>query len=508
MVPSRQSQISSSSSSHASITSNPHHRSRTPSFTVHPSLRTGYHPSAAGHYPVPPHNQFMKTPAESLHHPRRQPKLFPSTTPQSIIRYDPVDDALVPRPASTLQQAITFHASSFTPDPIYRARYLVQPVDNSQQDSHKPYAPQTGYERGIQRPPHIQHRNHIERAYYGQSVPLAIPQQKLRQEPHSATSHVPKHVHLPKHVEFKDLSPTRSIFSRPASPVNISDRQSVAPGCFRSSTLHRQETDQSSYSQATLPDTYLRSNIQVSEDHTSTPLSLSDWKPLSVDSVRSSSPNARELWQDLERALLGTPAIGSSEACTPTAISPISETGKGMGEEVLAVAVETTYDFTHSSISHKSVDQHESGNSAYARPPLLRRDRSKDRLEHHRGLGSSIVEKARNSAAQTSRPATTTLASQESIPLADSDGPGVTHVDTPREELKSNHEQSAVTVSKTLKKPVVRNGTRRASKIPVPSQRLSKGTLHAPRKAGVKHTISATLPSQDSPTTESPWASR
>lgn len=366
----------------------------------------------------------MKMPLEAISSHRQPVKAAPPSVPS--IRNDIVDAALVPRNAPPAEQAITFHASSFTPDPIYRAHYLAQPSNVPRIAS----LPQPGSQSGT---PQVSN-----------CIPSVL------------------------HAE-RPPSPTRSIFSRPASPDTTPfPPASSTSGCFRSSTLRRQETDQSSYSQATLPEPYLPAAQGLQDIQQASPFVLSSWKPLSVAPVRTKSQDARTLWLDLERALLGTPSVGS-RATTPSKDRQNDDEQK----DVPSVDVggdETTYDFTQTMVASKPKSpQYQTLKSSLTRPPLVRTDRSEDRLDHHRALACSIIEKAQHSAAASgpmpSQPPVKPF--QEAAPHNTS--PAVKHVRIATEEEVIDEQKPRVTTSRPSKLPRLAARVKVASRIPVPT---------------------------------------
>lgn len=221
---------------------------------------------------------------------------------------------------------------------------------------------------------------------------------------------------------------------------------------------------------------------------------LSDWKPLSVDTARSSSQDARSLWLDLERALLGTPELGSLEATTPTVTTLLNDLTFEGRDGVTPATGETTYDFREDggkTDGGSGAEEEDDLKGSLVRPRLVRRDRTKDRLDHHRALGSSIIGKAQESAAASGEKVSQQVASRS---------PSRITADMLEQELPARHVRIDLTeeiiggdlqpkkLTPTPSKiPTAGSSIRRTSRIPVPTVRHGRGKL-VDRKANSKCT--------------------
>lgn len=425
----------------------------------------------------------MKRPLEAAQ-PHRQPVSVPTSSLQPI-RYDPVDAALVIRQAPPAQQAITFHASSFTPDPIYRAQYLAQPAPSRQG---------TPQERQQQQPqsPHQYLRQfwHEQPQQHWQQyqVPIQCQPAARASRPQPVSSPAKHHFRAVRPAtppQANPISPTYQIFSRPASPEaeKMPIPGGISGGCMRSSTLRRQETDQSSYSQLTLPEPYLPA-VRGVQDQQPSPLVLADWQPLSVDPVRSRSQDVRSLWLDLERALMGSPSVDSSRTTTAAGIETKATSSADDDDE-------TTYDFTETGAQDNwaanEAEEKADLKTSLTRPRLVRTDRSEDRLERNRrALASSIIEKAQNIAASLNAPlqiaSSAELQSKESN-IAKTPSKHV-RIST-QEEVIDTCNSTKAAAARPSKIPKLTTSIKHASRIPVPTK--CSGASSVPSSAISRH---------------------
>ncbi|KAK9899178.1 hypothetical protein P389DRAFT_45095 [Cystobasidium minutum MCA 4210] len=416
--------------------------------------------------------------------PHRQPVHIPSSW-QSPMRYDPVDAALVMRQAPPDQQAVTFHASSFTPDPIYRAHYLAQPSGPSQQPAQQ-LSSYRQRQQDFPQQPAQQYREPTHRLQNRQ-------QQRERQQPRGQ----PPQVRLtkppfPPQSHASPLSPTHQNFLRSSSPKESVSVAPVSSVCSRSSTLRRQETEQSAYSQATLPEPYLpavgKGQHQVQQP---SPMVLWDWRPLSVDPVRSRSQDIRSLWLDLEKALMDSPTISVSRPASP---ADAAQQPSSAGEDH-----ETTYDFTKLedlwSLAEKKEevqDVETELKTNLTRPRLVRRDKSADRLDAgRRALASSIIEKSQSIAAAINASPSTVRALDRTVPcLTDKQNgaPAAKHVriSTDEEVIDVPKTNQPAASTRPSKVPKMSASVKRSSRIPVSTKRKASNS-NAPSKAMLKH---------------------
>lgn len=146
--------------------------------------------------------------------------------------------------------------------------------------------------------------------------------------------------------------------SRPFSPLRAQPVPNA--GILHSSTsLRRQETDQSLYSQLTFPEAYLPATGEAT--------------------VGSQKPDVERLWEDLEKELMGSPSLHSPDGMLlqSSLIGGPSELTYTQGDEEEDAG--KTYDFTQNDVTSapgKSITspmEQSTANWIGARPLLLRR---------------------------------------------------------------------------------------------------------------------------------------